>query len=56
MRQITIESPLPPGKHVATTLGCNNISRITLSTLNGTGGGLPRNELDGCVGDEGFDF
>ena len=23
--QVTSESPLPPGKHVATTLGCNNI-------------------------------
>jgi len=49
--QITSESKLPQGKHVAI------FSRTTLSTLNGTGEGItPRNELFGCVGAKGFDF
>ena len=50
MEQITSESKLPPGKHVAI------FSRIPLSTLNGIGGGItPRNELFGCVEAKGFD-
>ena len=37
VRQITSESPVHPGKHVATTLGCSSIFWNNIVNLNGTG-------------------
>ena len=55
--QITSESPLPPGKHVATALGCCNMFWTNIVHIELEQGELLlRNELYECMGAKGFDF